>query len=232
MSENMPTEFIGRGSLDTIGVVIASLDSALKEKMNIPDDIKSIGVLSSRTGASGQLVAADDAVKETNSRLISFDLPRDSKGWGGHGINIVLGSENVSDVRRATEIMLERAEINSGEVHINEAGHLEFAYSARTGQVLSAAFGVPEGKAFGFCAGSPAAIGLVMADKACKAAAITVSKLLTPSIGTSHSNEYILAFYGTASEVKEAVLVAKETGISLLSEMGSELKTPGPQYIK
>ena len=45
----------------------------------------------------------------------------------------------------------------------------------------------------GFMAGSPAAIGLVMADTAMKASAVHITRYMTPSIGTSHSNEVILA---------------------------------------
>ena len=37
-------------------------------------------------------------------------------------------------------------------------------------RLLNKAFGVPMGEAFGFMAGSPAAIGLVMADTAMKSA--------------------------------------------------------------
>ena len=51
------------------------------------------------------------------------------------------------------------------------------------------AFSVPVGQAFGFLCGSPAAIGLVMADRAMKAADVEIVKYMTPSIGTSHSNE-------------------------------------------
>ena len=48
------------------------------------------------------------------------------------------------------------------------------------------------GEAFGFMAGSPAAIGLVMADTAMKSASLSIAKYMTPDKGTSHSNEVIL----------------------------------------
>ena len=66
---------------------------------------------------------------------------------------------------------------NAGEVYISESGHLEFAYSASAGQVLNKAFGVPMGEAFGFMAGSPAAIGLVMADTAMKSASLSIANI-------------------------------------------------------
>ena len=55
-------------------------------------------------------------------------------------------------------------------------------------------------------AGSPAAIGLVMADNAVKSAAVSITQYMTPNIGTSHSNEVIIAISGDASAVKAAVL--------------------------
>ena len=62
----------------------------------------------------------------------------------------------------------------------------------------------------------PAAIGLVMADTAMKASAVHITRYMTPSIGTSHSNEVILAISGDASAVKEAVLQARQIGLELL----------------
>ena len=61
-------------------------------------------------------------------------------------------------------------------------------------------------------AGSPAAIGLVMADTAMKASAVNITCYMTPSIGTSHSNEVILGISGDASAVKAAVLEARQVG--------------------
>ena len=114
-------------------------------------------MFSSRTGAAGQLTAIDDAVKATNTEVLSIELPRDTKGWGGHGNYIVLGGSDVSDVRHAISMALELTNKYAGEVYISESGHLEFAYSASAGQALNKAFGVPMGEAFGFMAGSPAA---------------------------------------------------------------------------
>lgn len=162
------TEFVGTAVLDTIGLVISGIDETLLEKMNIGKKYRVLGLFSSRTGAAGQLCAMDDAVKATNTEMLSFDLPRDTKGWGGHGNYIVIGGYDVSDVRHAIELALELTNRNAGEVYISESGHLECAYSASAGEVLEKAFGAKRGKAFGFFAGSPAAIGLVMADHAVK----------------------------------------------------------------
>ena len=151
--------------------------------------------------------------------------------WGGHGNYIVICSSDVSDVRRAIEISLELTKKHAGEVYINEAGHLEFAYSASAGEALNRAFDIPTGQAFGFLAGSPAAIGAVMADAAVKSADVTVTKYMTPSVGTSHSNEVILAFTGKSDAVKTAVLRAREIGLALLRTMGSEPKGPSSPYL-
>ena len=92
------TEFVGTTVLDTIGLVIPGIDPSLLEKMNLKRPYKSLGLISSRTGAAGQINAADEAVKSTNTEIVSIELPRDTKGWGGHGCFIVIGGDNVSDV--------------------------------------------------------------------------------------------------------------------------------------
>ena len=225
------TEFVGTAVLDTIGLVISGIDESLLEKMNIGKKYRVLGLFSSRTGAAGQLTAMDDAVKATNTELLSYDLPRDTKGWGGHGNYIVIGGHDVSDVRHAIEMALELTNRNAGEVYISQSGHLEFAFSANAGEVLQRAFGAVPGQAFGFMAGSPAAIGLVMADHAVKAAAVDIISYMTPSIGTSHSNEVIVAFSGDASAVKAAVLEGRQVGLELLISMGSYPEIPGTPYL-
>ena len=225
-------EYVGRTVLDTIGLVIPSIDVSLREEMKLSDNIRALGIISSRTGAAGQICAIDEAVKNTNAMLISVELPRDTKGWGGHGNYIVVGGRDVSDVKRAVEIALELTERNAGEVYINSAGHLEFAYSASAGEALNKAFGAPIGKAFGFMAGSPAAIGLVMADKALKSADVTLIKYMTPDRGTSHSNEVIIAFTGDAEAVKTAVLTARAIGLELICAMGEYPSGPSVPYLQ
>ena len=224
-------EFVGRTVLDTIGLVIPSIDPSLRAEMNLPEGVFALGVISSRTGAAGQICAVDEALKNTNATLVSVELPRDTKGWGGHGNYIVMGGRDVSDVRQAVEIALELTERNAGEVYINSAGHLEFAYSASAGQAISQVFDVPVGRAFGFMAGSPAAIGLVMADKALKSANVSLIKYMTPNKGTSHSNEVIIAFSGDASAVKTAVLTAREIGLELITAMGEYPGGPSTPYL-
>lgn len=225
------TEFVGTAALDTIGLVIPGVDDTLLEKMQVGKKYHALGLFSSRTGAAGQFTALDDAVKATNTEVLSIELPRDTKGWGGHGNYVVLGGNDVSDVRDAIQMALNLTNKYAGELYISEAGHLEFAYSASAGDVLQKAFGAKKDKAFGFLAGSPAAIGLVMADTAVKASNVEIINYMTPNKGTSHSNEVILAFSGDASAVKAAVLEARQIGLELLIAMGSYPEIPGTPYL-
>lgn len=224
-------EFVGTAVLDTIGLVIAAADPALLEKMKLPAPFHSLGLFGSRTGAAGQLTALDDAVKATSTQVLSIEFPRDTKGWGGHGNYVVLGGSSVEDVREAIRMALELTNKYAGELYISQAGHLEFAYSASAGPVLEKAFGAVYGQAFGFMAGSPAPIGLVMADTALKAAPVRLTRYMTPDEGTSHSNEVIAAFAGEAQGTKEAVLQGRQIGLELLISMGSYPKIPGTPYL-
>lgn len=226
------TEFVGTTVLDTIGLVIAGIDPSLLEKMELKKPYRSLGLISSRTGAAGQINAADEAVKSTNTEIVSIELPRDTKGWGGHGCFIMIGGDNVSDVRRAVEISLEYIKKYAGELYISQAGHLEFTYSACADEALHLAFDAPVGRPFGFFCGSPAAIGLVMADNAVKASPVEVVKYMTPDRGTSHSNEVIAAVTGDAEAVKKAVLTAREVGLQLLVSMGSYPETPSTPFLQ
>ena len=216
------TEFVGTTVLDTIGLVIPGIDPSLLEKMNLKKAYKSLGLISSRTGAAGQINAADEAVKSTNTEIVSIELPRDTKGWGGHGNFIIIGGETPADVKRAVELALEYIDINAGEIYISEAGHMEFQYSARCGEAINKAFDVPIGRPFGFVCASPAPIGMVIADIALKSAGVELIKTLRPDSGTSHSNEVIIIFTGEASAVKTAVTDARSAGMQLLRSLGSE----------
>ena len=225
------TEFVGTAVLDTIGLVISGVHEDLLKEMNVGTKYRTLGLFSSRTGAAGQLTAIDDAVKASNTEILSIDFPRDTKGWGGHGNYVVLGGNDVSDVRHAIQMALELTNKYAGELYISEAGHLEFAYSANAGSAIQKAFNAKPGQAFGFMAGSPAAIGLVMADNAAKSAAVSITQYMTPNIGTSHSNEVIIAISGDASAVKAAVLEGRQTGLELLIGMGTYPEIPGTPYL-
>lgn len=73
------TEFVGTAVLDTIGLVISGVDDSLLQQMNVGTKYHCLGLFSSRTGAAGQITAIDDAVKATNTEVLSIELPRDTK---------------------------------------------------------------------------------------------------------------------------------------------------------
>ena len=94
-------EFVGTAMGDTIGLVIANVDKSVLEKMNFETKYRSIGIIGGRTGAGPHIMAADEAVKATNTEIVSIQLARDTKGGAGHGNLIIFGSDDVSDSRRA-----------------------------------------------------------------------------------------------------------------------------------
>ena len=110
------TEFVGTAVLDTIGLVISGVDDTLLKEMNIGTRYHTLGLFSSRTGAAGQITAVDDAVKATGTEVLSIEFPRDTKGWGGHGNYIVIGGNDVSDVRHAISLALELTNKYAGRV--------------------------------------------------------------------------------------------------------------------
>ena len=117
--------------------------------MNVGTQYHCLGLFSSRTGAAGQITAIDDAVKATNTEVLSIELPRDTKGWGGHGNYIVLGGNDVSDVRHAISLALELTNKYAGEVYsANPATWSCFFRKCRS--AIHKAFGTPLGEAFGF----------------------------------------------------------------------------------
>lgn len=225
------TEFVGVGIGDTVGLVIANVDSALHEAMKLDKKYRSIGIIGGRTGAGPQIMAADEAVKATNTEILAIELPRDTKGGAGHGSLIIFGAEDVADARRAVEVALKELERTFGDVYGNEAGHLEFQYTARASYACEKAFGATVGKSFGLTVGAPAAIGVVIADTAVKAANVEVISYSSPAAGTSFTNEVILTFKGDSGAVRQALIAAREVGIKLLGTLGSEPKTDKVPYI-
>ena len=227
------TEFVGVNPIgDTIGLVIANVDQQVLDAMKLEKSYRSIGVVGARTGAGPHIMAADEAVKATNTEIVKIELPRDTKGGAGHGSLIIFGGEDVSDVRRAVEVTLKELDRTFGDVYANDAGHIELQYTARASYACQTAFGAEYGRAFGLIVGAPAAIGVVMADTAVKAANVTVVGYASPGNGgTSHSNEAILFISGDSGAVRQSVISAREVGLALLGSMGDEPTNSQPSYI-
>ncbi|NLT96014.1 MAG: propanediol utilization microcompartment protein PduB [Clostridia bacterium] len=225
------TEFVGIAEGDTIGLVIANVDPILHEKMGLDKKYRSIGIFGGRTGAGPQIMAADEAVKATNTEIVSIELPRDTKGGAGHGSLIIFGAEEVSDARRAVEVALKDLHRTFGDVYANDAGHLEFQYTARASYACNKAFNAPIGKAFGLIVGAPAAIGVLLCDTAIKAANINVVGYASPNKGTSLTNEAILFMSGDSGAVRQALIAAREVGLQLLGALGEKPKSITTPYI-
>lgn len=225
------TEFVGTGEGDTIGLVIANVDPKLHEQMKLAKPYRSIGIIGSRTGAGPQIFAADEAVKATNSEVLLIELPRDTKGGAGHGVLIVFGADDVSDARRAVEVTLANLDRTFGDVYGNDAGHLEFQYTARASYALEMAFGAPLGKSFGITVGAPAAIGLIMADVAVKTSNVDIISYATPTNGQSFSNEVTMGVSGDSGAVRQAIIAAREVGKQLLGALGAEPVSTTEPYI-
>ena len=214
------TEFVGTAIGDTLGLVIANVDAALLEAMKLEKRYRSIGILGARTGAGPHIMAADEAVKAT-----------DTKGGAGHGSLIVLGGNDVSDVKRGIEVALKELDRTFGDVYGNEAGHIELQYTARASYALEKAFGAPLGRACGIIVGAPASVGVLMADTALKSANVEVVAYSSPAHGTSFSNEAILVISGDSGAVRQAVISAREIGKTVLATLGAEPKNDRPSYI-
>ena len=226
------TEFVGTAVGDSIGFVIANVDSKLHEAMQIDPKYRSIGIVSARTGAGPQVFAADEAVKATNTELVTCQFARDTKGGAGHGSLLVFGAEDVSDAKRAVEVCLNDLNRTFGDVYANDAGHLEFQYTARASFACNMVLGAPIGKAFGIVVGAPAGIGLLMSDGALKAANIELCGYASPDNGgTKYSNECMIFFSGDAGAVRQAVYAAREIGKQALEALGGPCPSVTTPYI-
>lgn len=214
-------EFIGTGTGDTIGLVIANLDYHIKESIHLDQKYRSIGIISSRTGGAPHVMAADEAVKATNTIIHSVEFCRDTKGGAGHGSTIIFAAEDVADCRRAIELMLSVLDRQFMNVYGNDAGHIELHATARASYALEAGFGAPVGEAFGITVGAPAAIGMLMADAALKTADVKLVSYASPQSGTCFSNEVIITFSGDSGAVRQAVDAAGKVGMSLLGSLGN-----------
>lgn len=225
------TEFVGTAIGDTIGIVIANVNAELHEAMKIDPKYRSIGIISSRTGAGPQIMAADEAVKATNTEMVVCQLARDTKGGAGHGCMVVFGAEDVSDAKRAVEVALVETDKHFGDVYGNDAGHLEFQYTARASFACNQAFGAPIGKAYALILAAPAGIGVLISDIALKAANVELISYCNPDEGTKNSNEGFINVYGDAGAVRQAVYAARDAGRQALEALGGPCPPTTTPYI-
>lgn len=220
------TEFVGSTIGDTVGLVIANLDTQLRSYVGLDPKYSSIGFVSARTGGAPHIWAADDAVKATNTEIVSIQLARDCKGGAGQGATIIFAAQDVSDVRRAVELMLESVDKHMGDVFMTEAGHIEFHYTARASHALATIFGAEVGKSFGIVVGGPAALGLIMADAALKSANVEIVDYLDVD-STGWSNQIIITVTGDSGAVRQSIIAAREVGKNVFRSMGHEPEALG-----
>lgn len=226
-------EFVGASEIgDTIGMCIHSVDALLLDHLHVQKRFTVIGILSSRTGAGPQIMAMDEAVKATNTEVIDIEMPRDTKGGAGHGVLILVGGYDPSDVRSAIQVALDNLSRTFGDVYNSAAGHLELQFTARAAGACHMAFGAPEGKAYGLICGAPSGIGVVMADTAIKTAGVNVLTFASPGHGTSFSNEGIVHISGDSGAVRQAVIAGREVGLKLLAQLGENPVNDFPSYIR
>ena len=232
-STSVVPEFVGASQIgDTIGMCIPSVDAILLDHLHVSKKFTVLGVLSSRTGAGPQIMAMDEAVKATNTEVIDVEWPRDTKGGAGHGVLLLIGGYDPSDVRSAIQVALDSLSRTFGDVYNSAAGHLELQFTARAAGAVHMAFGAPEGKAYGLICGAPSGIGVVMADTAIKTAGVDVLSFASPSHGTSFSNEGTVHISGDSGAVRQAVIAGREVGLKLLAQLGEKPVNDFPSYIR
>lgn len=225
------TEYVGTAMGPTIGLVLASIDSDLAEKMEL-GRFHSIGFIGSRAGFNPQAFAVDEAVKATNVEVLKVEAPRDDMGGAGASSYFVIGADDVSDVRRCVEIALSNVEKYYGGIWANDVGHLDMQWTARASYCLAEAFGAEVGKAFGVINAGPTPIGAVLSDTAVKAANVEIVDYTscTSGSGFSYANEFTMTITGDSGAVRQAVKATIEPGRRILSGFGGEPECMGVPY--
>ena len=225
------TEFVGTAMGPTIGLVLASMDAGLAEKMEL-GRYRAIGFIGSRQGFNPQAFAVDEAVKATNVEVLKVEAPRDDMGGDGASSYFIIGADDVSDVRRCVEIALSQVEKYYGGIWANEYGHLDMQWTARASDCLAKAFGAQVGRAFGVINAGPTPIGAILSDMAVKAANVDIVDYTscTSGSGFSFANEFTMTITGDSGAVRQAVKATIEPGKKILSGFGGKAECVGVPY--
>ena len=231
-STSVAPEFVDADKVgNTIGLCIPSIDPQLLEKMHVKKKYTVLGILSDRNGGGPQLFSMDEGIKSTNTECIDVEWTNDPQTNGGQGCMIVIGGYDPSDVRQAIKVAFKNLHHYFGDVYANQAGHVQLQYTARAAGCLKEGLGAEEGKAFGILNGCPAAIGVVMADRALKTAGVKPISFATPSHNGSPSNEACLTISGDSGAVRQAVIAGRERGLELPGQMAAKPVSDFPSYI-
>lgn len=216
------TEFIRYEPLGySSGYVIANLDPAIHDAWGWDKKYRSIGILSSRFTAAPFALAADDAVKATNTTLLHLEAPNEPMAHGARGSLFIFGAEDVSDARRVIELTLDGVKAKYfGGVGLGGSAAYDIQWSANAGPVLCHPYLMGDlGKAWGFMDGVPKAMGILMLDAALKSANVKLKGFHALDTN-SYSNEFTAVFVGDSGAVLQAVRRAREVAEDIMRATG------------
>lgn len=217
---------------NTVGMVVPNIDPQMQEKMAIPRELRSIGIVSTRFGGLPPAIAGDQAAKMVNVQLIDFNAANDPTAQGAHGSTWIVGSTDVSDSRRWVEMTIQGLRTWAyGGVAYNDNSLYDIEYVASAGPILvHPYFGADFGKAWGAADFLPKAMGLIVCDKIVKSADIELIKQYKPE-EVVLANEFAIAFKGETGAVKHACQIGRDIATAIMNGIGcGEVKIHGTPY--
>lgn len=190
----MPTLDFIRPSVKAVRL-IASLQDDFRKKLNIPDDIRSLGLLTADSD-DPTYIAADEATKQAQVQVVygrslyagAAHAPSPSSGE----VLIMLGGPNPAEVRAGLNAMIGTIENGPAFQWANDQEDTAFlAYVvSRTGSYLSAAANIPLGDPIAYLVAPPleATYGI---DAALKAAEVDLVTYVPPPSETNYSAAFL-----------------------------------------
>lgn len=224
-------EFVGIVIGDIFGLVIVNVDVVLLEVMKFEKCYCFIGIFGVCIGVGLYIMVVDEVVKVINIEVVSIEFFCDIKGGVGYGLLIVLGGNDVFDVKCGIEVVLKELDCIFGDVYGNEVGYIELQYIVCVSYVLEKVFGVLLGCVCGIIVGVLVFVGVLMVDIVLKLVNVEVVVYSLLVYGISFSNEVILVIFGDFGVVCQVVIFVWEIGKIVLVMLGVELKNDCFFYI-
>ncbi len=190
----MPTLDFIRPSVKAVRL-IASLHGDFRKKLNIPDDIRSLGILTADSD-DPTYIAADEATKQAQVQVVygrslyagAANSPSPSSGE----VLIMLGGPNPAEVRAGLNAMIATIEDGPAFQWANDKEDTAFlAYVvSRTGSYLSSMANIPLGDPIAYLVAPPleATYGI---DAALKAAEVDLVTYVPPPSDTNYSAAFL-----------------------------------------
>lgn len=190
----MPTLDFIRPSVKAVRL-IASLQDDFRKKLNIPDDIRSLGLLTADSD-DPTYIAADEATKQAQVQVVygrslyagAAHSPSPSSGE----VLIMLGGPNPAEVRAGLNAMIATIENGPAFQWANDQEDTAFlAYVvSRTGSYLSQSANIPLGDPIAYLVAPPleATYGI---DAALKAAEVDLVTYVPPPSETNYSAAFL-----------------------------------------